>query len=60
MTMNNKKCSGSENNPQQTCRACEKGAPQLYWCETCQQLVPDKRCPGCGLKTRKVRQPEPT
>lgn len=57
MTIDNKRCNEGENDSQMTCRTCGYGAPVLYWCETCQQLVPDKRCPGCGLKTRKVRHP---
>ncbi|MHB8121713.1 MAG: hypothetical protein ACYDG4_06110 [Desulfuromonadaceae bacterium] len=39
------------------CLTCGNGAPLLYWCETCQKLVSDKRCPDCGLKSRKIRQP---
>jgi len=26
-----------------------------YWCDNCQRQVVDKRCPLCGLKTKKVR-----
>lgn len=29
--------------------------PFLYWCETCRQVVGEKRCPLCGLKARKLR-----
>ena len=29
--------------------------PPSYWCEICGQVVTDKRCPLCGLKTRKIR-----
>lgn len=39
------------------CRSC--GVDALpYWCETCKQLVADKRCPTCGLKCIKVRHHE--
>jgi predicted RNA-binding protein with PUA domain len=55
--MNRQGCTCSEKNPEMTCRLCGSDLPLAYWCETCQQLVPDKRCPHCGLKTRKVRQP---
>ncbi|MDD2542369.1 MAG: hypothetical protein PHH28_15205 [Desulfuromonadaceae bacterium] len=56
MTIDDKKCNNGKNNPQRTCWACEKEAPLIYWCETCQHLLPGKRCPDCGLKARKVRQ----
>jgi predicted RNA-binding protein with PUA domain len=29
--------------------------PPGYWCDICQQVVTDKRCPLCGLKARKMR-----
>ena len=55
--MGKKGCSCDEKFSQLTCRICSSGTPLLYWCEICQQLVPEKRCSSCGLKTRKVRQP---
>lgn len=55
--MDRKEGSCSENNSGMACRVCDNGIPLLYWCETCQRLLPDKRCPSCGLKGRKVRQP---
>ena len=42
-----------------TCPLCEQGIALPYWCETCERLVPEKRCLGCGLKARKVRRPQP-
>ncbi len=36
------------------CPFCGEGAP-LYWCETCRQVVQEKRCPLCGLKARRLR-----
>lgn len=45
-------CTGSAS----SCLPCE-GLINLYWCETCQQDVPEKRCPTCGLKARKIRTP---
>lgn len=44
-------CSGKKDNDP----ACESGDLLLYWCETCQRQVAEKRCPGCGLKCRKRR-----
>ena len=37
------------------CRNCAKNAPLLFWCEVCEKTVEEKRCPSCGLNTRKVR-----
>jgi predicted RNA-binding protein with PUA domain len=37
------------------CRNCAKEAPLLFWCEVCEKTVEEKRCPSCGLKTRKIR-----
>jgi hypothetical protein len=47
-----------ENSNSDTCRDCDSGILLQYWCETCQLLVMEKRCPSCGLKARKVR-PQP-
>lgn len=54
--MNEKECNCSEKDNELTCRSCSSATPP-YWCETCQRLVPEKRCPECGLKCRKVYQP---
>lgn len=51
-----KKDSSCGENVERKCLECEKGA-LMYWCETCQRPVPEKRCPNCGLKARKVRSP---
>lgn len=40
-----------------TCPLCDQGIALPYWCETCERLVAEKRCLGCGLKARKVRRP---
>jgi len=42
-------------NPRESCPVSEKREPPDYWCEICGQVVTDKRCPLCGLKTRKIR-----
>jgi hypothetical protein len=42
-------------NPRESCPVCDKKEPPGYWCETCVQVVADKRCPLCGLKARKMR-----
>lgn len=55
--MTRDECHCDEKDGELTCRMCAKGIDLPYWCETCQQLVPEKRCLGCGLKARKVRQP---
>jgi Zn ribbon nucleic-acid-binding protein len=38
-----------------TCPACMEIEEPGYWCEVCEQAVDAKRCPLCGLKTRKMR-----
>ena len=40
----------------ETCRTCGSDTTLPYWCETCQRPVPEKRCPCCGLKARKVNR----
>jgi len=57
MAMDKKECNCVAKKAETACLTCGNEAPLLYWCETCQQLVPDKRCPNCGLKSRKARQP---
>ncbi|HEX2768767.1 MAG TPA: hypothetical protein VHN12_05745 [Geobacteraceae bacterium] len=42
-------------NPREGCPACGKKELSGYWCDICQQVVTDKRCPLCGLKARKMR-----
>jgi len=42
-------------NPRESCPVCGNREPPGYWCETCGEVVTDKRCPLCGLKTRKMR-----
>jgi len=48
-------CSRCGADQQDSCPVCEKKESPGYWCETCGQVVADKRCPLCGLKTRKMR-----
>lgn len=56
-TKDNDGCSRCEETARMTCRTCDSGTPLPYWCDTCRRPVPDKRCPGCGLKARKIRHP---
>lgn len=49
-----KPCCGDQK-AQSICSVCDSCLPLQYWCETCQQQVVEKRCPGCGLKARKIR-----
>jgi Zn finger protein HypA/HybF involved in hydrogenase expression len=46
-------CGGGKSG--EACQLCGSKEPPRYWCEVCEQAVPDKRCPLCGLKTRKIR-----
>ncbi len=39
----------------ETCPVCGKVEHQVYWCEVCDRVVPEKRCPFCGMKARKKR-----
>lgn len=41
--------------PDNACAACGKGEPPHYWCEVCEKVVAEKRCPFCGLKACKIR-----
>jgi predicted RNA-binding protein with PUA domain len=49
-------CECCKNTPAAACQHCTTGTPLLYWCDTCQQPVPEKRCPDCGLKSRRMRE----
>ncbi len=53
--MGDEKCTCGERSGQ-ACPVCGKGEPPVYWCEVCDRAVADKRCPFCGLKTRKMRR----
>ena len=55
--MDKEGCNCNDKDAGKTCRLCDQGISLPYWCETCERLVPEKRCLGCGLKARKVRQP---
>jgi predicted RNA-binding protein with PUA domain len=52
--MSGVKCTCGDNQ-RKACPVCEKRESPGYWCEICGQVVTDKRCPLCGLKTRKVK-----
>ena len=54
--MDREECSGKEKKTGKTCPLCDQDIALPYWCETCERLVPEKRCLGCGLKARKVRR----
>jgi len=47
--MNKQECGCDKNKSGSSCPLCDGSIPALYWCETCQQYGPEKRCPGCGL-----------
>lgn len=57
--MEKAECNCNEKDAEKTCQICSTEIALPYWCETCERLVPEKRCLGCGLKARKVRRPEP-
>lgn len=57
--MDKEECNCHEKNRERTCQGCDGENALPYWCETCERRVPEKRCPGCGLKARKVRWPVP-
>ncbi|MDR3580791.1 MAG: hypothetical protein P4L44_12595 [Oryzomonas sp.] len=48
-------CGCGTKRSEETCPACREAEPRRYWCETCERVVADKRCPLCGLKARKIR-----
>ena len=56
-SMDRQGCCCSDEDTKISCELCDSEAALPYWCETCQRLVAEKRCPCCGLKARKVRQP---
>jgi hypothetical protein len=45
-------CSGGQKGD--ICLECGGMTTLGYWCETCKKAVPDKRCPLCGLKAKKI------
>ncbi|MGA7826777.1 MAG: hypothetical protein WCA04_03895 [Geobacteraceae bacterium] len=44
-----------QNTNKKACERCRNETQFLYWCEVCEKAVEEKRCPSCGLKTRKIR-----
>ena len=49
------KCKRDGGKPEDGCPVCGEREQPDYWCEECEQVVPKKRCPLCGLKARKIR-----
>lgn len=37
------------------CAGCAMEEIFSYWCESCKRSVPEKRCPYCGLKSKRKR-----
>jgi len=37
-----------------SCPCCVEGNETWYWCDICRQAFPEKRCPQCGLKLKKM------
>ncbi|GAM09580.1 hypothetical protein OR1_01860 [Geobacter sp. OR-1] len=52
--MNPERCACDEKTSDK-CRICQEEQLPLYWCERCNQAVPEKRCPLCGLKARRMK-----
>lgn len=57
--MDREECNCDEQEIGKTCPMCTAEVALPYWCEMCERLVAEKRCPGCGLKAKKVRRPPP-
>ncbi len=53
--MTGEECSCDKEGGYMACPACGKGQEPGYWCANCERAVPEKRCPLCGLKARKMR-----
>ncbi|HEY6873318.1 MAG TPA: hypothetical protein VI298_11400 [Geobacteraceae bacterium] len=47
-------CARGAGKPDEICSACGERQPLPCWCDTCKRAVAEKRCPLCGLKTRKM------
>ena len=41
--------------PTEACRLCREREVPRYWCQVCNRVVLEKRCPLCGLKARKIK-----
>ncbi|BCS54936.1 hypothetical protein [Geobacter sp. SVR] len=52
--MTDKPCAGGRDKSGEPCPCCETDQSCGYWCETCRRPVAEKRCPLCGLKTKKI------
>jgi len=52
--MATKACSCGADKETGGCAACP-AEELLYWCDSCQRSVAEKRCQFCGLKARKKR-----
>ena len=49
------KCACGGGMPEEARPVCGSGEALRYWCEVCGRAVAEKRCPLCGLKTRRMR-----
>jgi predicted RNA-binding Zn-ribbon protein involved in translation (DUF1610 family) len=49
------KCRCAGNKPGEDCPDCGADESLLFWCDTCEEAVPEKRCPLCGLKAKKIQ-----
>ncbi len=54
--MPERKCDCSRKGSDKECLVCAEQDKLGYWCANCQRTVPQKRCPLCGLKARRIRQ----
>ncbi|ACM20278.1 hypothetical protein Geob_1921 [Geotalea daltonii FRC-32] len=51
--MNDRQCTCPGGMQDLQCEVCSQRP--TYWCDNCKKEVPEKRCPLCGLKTRKMK-----
>jgi RNA polymerase subunit RPABC4/transcription elongation factor Spt4 len=49
------KCACGREGEAGACAVCGGRDTPGYWCDGCGRAVPEKRCPLCGLKARKMR-----
>ena len=56
MSMADEKRGGCRKGKGGTCTGCGDLEMPGYWCNVCEREVAEKRCPFCGLKTRKLRE----
>jgi predicted RNA-binding protein with PUA domain len=53
--MSAEKCGCGGHKEEQGCQGCQADAIFIYWCDSCQRSVAEKRCPYCGLKAQKKK-----